>query len=331
MKFGSVTVLVLCAIALSPITAESVCKDAGCSHSCITAVDIPTCTCPEGMVLGEDSKTCTVPVTILMGMHREISAVTEGEGEVRSLVPIGTTAFDFHYNNKEIIAFADNNIMRYSFAGELTMPKQPSAIATPTSRVSSLAVDWIHQDVYWISRQRSAIEASSLSGNSVREIIAVEGEESSDWNNLVIDPAAEKLFWLGRKGVYSCGLNGKNLKSNITSWPVDAEDIALDTQNKLIYIIGNYGNGVNKVVAASHYEGTPVGDIVTIGQSGSKIYGFGVLGNTIYWESNHDGENLYKCKIASAKEKANVTLVEELYQIVYDLKIYHPDIQKTGK
>lgn len=60
---------------------------------------------------------------------------------------------------------------------------------TPETMVTSLAVDWTHDDLYWIGQQRSAVEAASMNGTRHR-VIAKHNDTSkpAHWHNIVVDP-----------------------------------------------------------------------------------------------------------------------------------------------
>lgn len=55
--------------------------------------------------------------------------------------------------------------------------------------VTSLAVDWMHDHLYWIGQQRSAVETAAMNGTG-HQVIAKHNDTSkpAHWHNIVVDP-----------------------------------------------------------------------------------------------------------------------------------------------
>lgn len=78
------------------------------------------------------------------------------------------------------------NTFRFSIDDPL---KKNKVVLTPETMVTSLAVDWVHDDLYWVCQQRSAVEAASMDGQN-HTVIAKHNDTSkpAHWHSIVVDP-----------------------------------------------------------------------------------------------------------------------------------------------
>lgn len=84
------------------------------------------------------------------------------------------------------------SIILYNYTSRFSIDdplKKPKVVLTPETMVTSLAVDWKNEDLYWICQQRSAVEASSVNGSNHR-VIAKHNDTAkpAHWHNIVVDP-----------------------------------------------------------------------------------------------------------------------------------------------
>jgi len=328
---GRAKVNVLCLAAAASDSAVDDCRDKGCSHDCETVGEFPLCVCPSDMVLDRDGRTCKDTTSFLLATFRGIKLYNEATEDEATVAPGKAGCLDYHYGRKEVYAYTNYTLMRYPLAkGRAASPV--SLVARTDTAVTSLAVDWVSDVIYHISEQRQTVGVTSLDTGNTRNLVTHNDSASAGWHSLVVDPYVKKLFWVGNRGVFSSDLEGEGLTTEVISG-LKPDKIALDTRNKLIYAIGRRGEKKNKYITRTAYNGTKVGADVEVRQPATvEIFGLGVVGNTVYWESNHDGENIYKCNLEeSILGKGEATLVAELNQIVYDMKVYHLGVQKPPK
>jgi hypothetical protein len=67
-------------------------------------------------------------------------------------------------------------------------------IAQTDTTVTSIAVDWVRGDIYFISEQEKRISVVPRDGGNTQTVLSQDGDShKAVWRNLVIDPNARRV------------------------------------------------------------------------------------------------------------------------------------------
>uniref|UniRef100_A0A672TRU4 Low-density lipoprotein receptor-related protein 4 n=1 Tax=Strigops habroptila TaxID=2489341 RepID=A0A672TRU4_STRHB len=213
------------------------CAEEGyCSQGCTNSEGGFQCWCEQGYELRPDKRSCKAlgPEPVLLFANRiDIRQVLPHRSEYTLLLNNleNAIALDFHHS-KELVFWSDvtlDRIMRANLNGSnveevvstgLESPgasPQEKAKWVPNRRIelSGLAIDWIHDKLYWTDSGTSRIEYSNMDGSN-RRIIA---DTHLFWpNGLTIDYAGHRMYWVDAKHhvIERADLDGRNRKAVIS-------------------------------------------------------------------------------------------------------------------
>ncbi|TUD19545.1 Low-density lipoprotein receptor-related protein 8 [Bagarius yarrelli] len=114
------------------------------------------------------------------------------------------------------------------------------------SGVVGLAVDWIHQVLYWISNETGSVQAAALSGTEHTAVLSGLSSPTA----IAVQPEDGFLFWSDAgisPRIERSGLNGQNRRTLITSVIQNPVSIALDVPRGLLYWADAGLNAVSRV------------------------------------------------------------------------------------
>ncbi|XP_054282874.1 uncharacterized protein LOC129000045 isoform X2 [Macrosteles quadrilineatus] len=226
------------------------CSAVGCSHSCEAVVELvpPQCTCPADMTLARDDKTCTV-THFLLAMFRAIK-LFKGEDDA-VIAPVKARCLDYHYDRREVYAYTNKTIIRYSYGRKIALPAH--IVTRPETAVTSLAVDWHNDLVYYIADQQSVVYVISREEADSREVLSHNNSDiSPGWRELRVDPYSKLLFWVGDSGVFQYSEQSKTLSHDMFfGWLRPVDSISLDVTEGIIYAIGRRNNSTNKFIIST--------------------------------------------------------------------------------
>ena len=149
----------------------------------------------------------------------------------------------------------------------------------PIDWLVGLAIDWISGNMYWADPKRNLIEVSRLNGSS-RYVVVAQGVEKPA--AICVDPVQGFLFWSANSKLEKARLDGSDQKVLINE-SVNANDIALDYENQLIYWV----DSVLKTIEVMDYNGA--NRRVILNKSLDYPFAITVFQNVIYWiDLTHD-------------------------------------------
>ncbi|KAK9509474.1 hypothetical protein O3M35_006784 [Rhynocoris fuscipes] len=179
-------------------TSRNVCSpgNGGCSDMCLRSPKGYTCSCPTGISLMEDNKTCHIqPHKYLLIVGETFLARISMDTPERSIYKLPTPniekalAVDYHWNMSAIyyIDYQKNAVR----AINMSALSQTWDVLTNLSSPSSLAVDWLANNLYWIETGVPKLGVSKLNGTSKKILIKSLDEPRS----IAVFPQRGFIFW----------------------------------------------------------------------------------------------------------------------------------------
>lgn len=145
-----------------------------CSQLCTNTVGGFACSCVDGYVLRPDKTSCKAlgpPVRLVFANRVDIRQVSLYEEEYASVIDglQNAIALDFHYK-KSMVIWSDvtlDAIKRANFNGTAL----PDAVFSGLKSPAGVAVDWVHDNLYWTDAGVRRIDVSRLDGSWRRTLI----------------------------------------------------------------------------------------------------------------------------------------------------------------
>lgn len=138
----------------------------------------------------------------------------------------------------------------------------PVALMAPADSLVSpdnLALDLVHDRIYWVDIHRDIIQSADLSGQDIRDVV-LEGIESPEAHNgIAIDPVGGKIYWTDIViGISRANLDGSDVEvvvpEEVLSRDDDPYSIQLDLDMQRMYWLD-----VEKhMVASANLDGTDI-------------------------------------------------------------------------
>ncbi|XP_014255223.1 low-density lipoprotein receptor-related protein 4 [Cimex lectularius] len=185
-------------------------NNGGCSHLCLRTPKNYSCACPTGITLMDDKKTCKPQPNgyLLIASDTTLSRISMDTKEMW-LFSLPTPniekamAVDFHWNLSTIfyVDFQLNSIKGVN----MTALTQTWDIINNLSSPSSLAIDWIANNLYWVETGISKIVVSRIDGSFKKIIIT----RVDDPRCIALYPQKGYIFWT------TIGLNPRIERSNL--------------------------------------------------------------------------------------------------------------------
>ncbi|XP_034246865.1 LOW QUALITY PROTEIN: low-density lipoprotein receptor-related protein 4 [Thrips palmi] len=313
--------------------AENVCADAPCSDLCLRAPPPAryTCECPTGVLMSRDGVTCDKNVTDMLvfatpdGLARIAVNSLQRFHDVLLDVPLiqKAVAVDFHWE-QQLVVYAD---IRAGHINTVSMHKwyYPTTIVKNVSEPTSVAVDWLSDNLYWTDAKRRSIEVARMDGTMRKLLVTT---TTGTPRAIVLHPKKGIMVWT------VWGKNGKEEGTTITRANMDGSErmdivttdldkpngLALDVASSRLYW-ANYGRAR---IETCDIQGH--GRIQLVEQA-KKVYGLTLLGDHIYW-TDFAKRTLERAAKQSARQRMTV---ETMLDQVEDLKAVSASKQRRAK
>ncbi|OTF78699.1 hypothetical protein BLA29_005463 [Euroglyphus maynei] len=150
---------------------KTICRENNtCSHLCLLNSDPGySCHCPTGVVLLDDLTTCKSDIEDWIDIYLPIDNL------------IDVVTFDFHYRHGQIF-YVDSKIneirslkivsgKNLSQLAETSSLRAITIIKSDIKKITSIAVDWIADNIYWSDQERHIIEVARIDGSSRKILI----------------------------------------------------------------------------------------------------------------------------------------------------------------
>ena len=186
---------------------------------------------------------------------------------------------DFHHEAGQI--FWTDSIDRRIYRARVNDNFKSRRTVVNSSAEEGLAVDWIHDNLYWVRREKDAkfISLTDFNGESSLDIVTSGLDEP---RSLSLHPEKGWIFWSdwGKEPkIEMCGMDGTNRKVLVTKnilWP---NGITLDLVHETVYWVDAKLHTINSVGIFS-------GLVRQVLRSPAHLhhpYSLSVFEDTVYW------------------------------------------------
>uniref|UniRef100_H2Y8J2 EGF-like domain-containing protein n=1 Tax=Ciona savignyi TaxID=51511 RepID=H2Y8J2_CIOSA len=320
------------------------CRQRGvCSQICQSSPLSFHCSCHNGWKIAHYDVTKCVyakkspPPFIIFSNQRSLRYLRLNEGKRKSQFLVKgfrqVMGVDFHYN-RNLIFFTEileDRITRARIKfnekdNSLKLTDQRVIISRGLMTPEGLAVDWIHDRIYFVEATLNQIEMATLEGTNRTVIV---GEGLVNPRAIAVDPRYGYLFWtdwgVGNsrvgEGVTGRGRQGPDMEGD--GWP---NGLTLDYLENRVY----WADAKYDIIWSAKYDGTD--DITVVERVDWLTHPFGVttFADLVIWT------DWRTTVIASANKWSgeNATIVELGYNPPFDVKVFHESRQpltRTGE
>ncbi|XP_054289920.1 uncharacterized protein LOC129005129 [Macrosteles quadrilineatus] len=279
----------------------------------------------EGIVQNSvlDASHSNDPVTILLGEKHGITiidVINPRNSTFLNKTDINAFAVDYKYSTNTIF-FGRN--------GEIRSTGEPSLVVAGVDGPVRLAVDWVHDRLYWLSDIHQTVESASLDGTN-RKVLADVITGIAFPHNIAVDPYDESIFFAANNSMYRAGLDGSNLRRfNLQDRTVRC--LALDVPSQRLFFSGKFKG--RPYIASCDYDGRDV-RFHDIGDADwTDVFSLDVFRNVVYFAH-------YNPKEQDSVWAFNVTWVGKRPVKVYEapaerggiwsIKVFHSEVQKQS-
>ncbi|PSN54231.1 Low-density lipoprotein receptor-related protein 4 [Blattella germanica] len=284
--------------------------DPVCSQTCNNTVGSFTCGCMTGYVLRPDGRTCKAlgsAPTLLFANRVDIRQVSLNSAKYTALLKglHNAIALDYHYN-KGLIYWSD-----------VSMDVIRRATLIGTGAIGGVAIDWIHDTIFWTDSGTRRVEVATLDG-SQRVIIA-----SNDLDKpraIAAHPGEALIFWTDwgpSPKIERSEMDGSNRRPIITEslfWP---NGLCIDYTMSKIY----WADAKHHVIESSKFDGSDRKKV--IGKGLPHPFALTIFEDAIYWTDWHT-------KSISTANKVTGTGFKTIHSGLHfpmDIHSYHPQRQ----
>ncbi|XP_015227134.1 PREDICTED: low-density lipoprotein receptor-like [Cyprinodon variegatus] len=214
-----------------------------CSQICINRPGTYKCECDAGYEVDPVSKTCKAEsgtvATLFFTTKHEVRELAVDHSEYVRLIPElkNAMALDLDMPNKRI--FWSDLSRKKIFSSNIDVASDSAnhkvVIESDIEAPESLAVDWIHGNIYWTDSALKTISVATTEGDKRKTLIS---EKLGRPRGITIDPENNFMYWTDwgqEPKIEKCGLNGAGRVALVTEnieWP---NGITLDMVNQRLY------------------------------------------------------------------------------------------------
>nr|XP_032826857.1 very low-density lipoprotein receptor-like isoform X1 [Petromyzon marinus] len=299
-----------------------------CSQVCVNLKGGFKCECLNGYLLDPKTGVCKAlgkePYVIFTNRH-DIRKLDTARNEYSQVVPRtrNAVALSVHVSNNTIL-WSDQHqkLILSAVIGKASDSKNHAVVIEQgLSFVEGLAVDWIHNTLYWSDSGFKTLSVATMDGR--RRKLFDSGLQEP--RAIVVDPIAGWLYWSdwGEPAkIEKAGMNGANRHAIVThdiQWP---NGIALDLANRRLYWVDSKLHTLSSVDMSGQ-------DRVTVLASYSDLlhpFSIAVFEDKVYWT---DGEEEAIFSMNKFTGSGRRVLAENLHS-PQDIVVVHPLAQPSG-
>lgn len=157
-------------------------------------------------------------------------------------------------------------------------PGDPVLVLKGQGSVSGLAVDWIHQQLYWSDQQKGSVNVGPLDGSEPRLLVSGLVQPTA----IAVEPFLGLLFW-AESGVFPkirrAGLDGQDVVTLVTSSIRNPVAISLDVPRQLLYWADRDARSISRVDLAGRHRKA----VLKSNGYMDQLSGLAVFEGQMYW------------------------------------------------
>ncbi|XP_038571501.1 low-density lipoprotein receptor-related protein 8-like isoform X2 [Micropterus salmoides] len=207
------------------------------------------------------------------------------------------------------------SVYRVSMDGK---PQDSVLVLKVQGSVSGLAVDWIHQLLYWTSIESGSVNVGLLDGSAQRPLITGLDKVSA----VAVDPLQGLLFWAqcgSSSKIERASLDGLDRMALVTSSIRHPVALSLDIPRQLLYWVDQGMRSISRVNLEGHHRKT----VVESNGYLDRPFGLAVFEGFVYWSeevthsicraNKHNGGNL-QVLLSNATSPGGVVIIQPVLQ-----------------
>nr|XP_046247889.1 low-density lipoprotein receptor-like [Scatophagus argus] len=184
--------------------------------------------------------------------------------------------------------------------------------------VSGLALDWVHQLLYWTSMESGSVNVGLLDGSAQRHLITGLDKPSA----LAVDPLQGLLFWAqcgSSPKIERSGLDGRDRMALVTYSIRNPVALSLDMPRQLLYWVDQGTKSISRVNLHGRHRKT----VVESNGYLDRPFGLAVFEGFVYWSEEvtrslcradkHNGRNL-QVLVSNATSPGDVVIMHPVLQ-----------------
>ncbi|KAM9848879.1 low-density lipoprotein receptor-related protein 8-like [Aulostomus maculatus] len=243
---------------------ESQCEDVDvcldkdvCDQLCIHTKNSLACDCHEGYHMTPDNRGCTAN-----GVEAQL--VFTSSKDIGKLSLLGRSYMEVaaHLPRPRLVAALVSNSTLYvaqqgpgSILGISLSEKSQRAMSVlkVQGSVSGLALDWIHQLLYWTSTENGSVNVGLLDGSAQRVLITGLEEPCA----VAVDPLHGFLFWSecgSSPKIVRASLDGRGRKVLVSSLIHQPVALSLDMPRQLLYWVDRRQRSISRVTLEGRHR-----------------------------------------------------------------------------
>lgn len=259
------------------------CLDADvCDQICVHSNGSVVCDCQDGYLLTAGTGQCRATgglAHVVVSTQEGIKMMDLSGSLERNITDIRASpgpvsALNAH---KALYWSSPENDIIYSMSLD-SSDNRPAVMLKASKGIVGLAVDWIHERLYWISTSTHALHTASLNNTKQRLLISGLSRPTA----VAVQPLLGYVFWAesGESArIERVGLNGESRLALIVSSIRNPVAISLDVPRGLLYWADSGLRSISRVAFDGQYRKTVVESNGYLDQ----LFGLAIFESRVYW------------------------------------------------
>uniref|UniRef100_H2ZVH0 EGF-like domain-containing protein n=1 Tax=Latimeria chalumnae TaxID=7897 RepID=H2ZVH0_LATCH len=294
-----------------------------CSHLCLINYNrTAACACPHLMKLDHDKKTChEMKKFLLYARHSEVRGVDIDNPYFNFITAFtvpdidNVTVVDFEATEERIYwTDVKTQTIKRAFINGTGLE---TVIFGEKLNIRGLAVDWISQNMYWISSEHdeTQINVARLDGSLKTSII--HGIDKPQY--LVVHPAKGKLYWTDGDTINMANMDGSNSKILFQNQK-DPVGLSVDHVDNKLYWISSKNGTINRC----KLDGSNLEVIESMKEELTKATALTIMDDKLWWAD----QNSAQLGICNKKDGRNPTVLRNKTSGIVHMKVYDKETQQ---
>ncbi|XP_071176515.1 very low-density lipoprotein receptor-like isoform X2 [Mytilus edulis] len=303
-----------------------------CSQKCIDEKGHYKCECEEGyrkdFILGKPGKTtCKIdgprPWLLFANKH-DVRRLEVGTWLLEPVVEGLSSAVSVGFYKEKYVYWSDVNLQQISrteIGNGTLINNKKVVIKANIDTPDGIAIDWIHDLLYWTDTGLNSIQVSSLDGDKTVTVVTNDLDEP---RGIVLDPRNGYMYvtdWGKSPKIERIGMDGSDRKiiSKDVVWP---NSITIDYVDSRLFWI----DAKLHTIKSSQLDGSNIRTVVHNAKHIAHPFAVAVFEDDVYW-TDWSSDSIRKANKHTGEDFQQVALG---LRSPMDLKIYHSSIQKSG-